>query len=80
MYDGTSSHMLSRSIEQGSSIIKYCVYNNFFNGYAPPPGGSEWIISIGDYVDNSFTSVGSSDSREVMLELLLGFVFHFLFV
>ena len=34
-----------------------------------PPGGSEWIISVGDYVNNSFTALGSSDSREVRLEL-----------
>ena len=42
------------------------------------PGGSEWIISIGDYVDNSLTALGSSDPREVRLELYLGFyVFSF---
>ena len=35
----------------------------------PPPGGSEWIISIGDYIDNSFTALGSSNPREVGLEL-----------
>ena len=34
-----------------------------------PPGGGEWIISVGDYVDNSFTALGSSDPREVRLEL-----------
>ena len=34
-----------------------------------PPGGSEWIISVGDYVNNSFTALGSSDPREVELEL-----------
>ena len=34
-----------------------------------PPGCSEWIISVGDYVDNSFTALGSSDPREVRLEL-----------
>ena len=34
-----------------------------------PPGGSEWIISVGDYVDNSFTALGSSDPNEVRLEL-----------
>ena len=34
-----------------------------------PPGGSEWIISVGDYVNNSFTALGSSDPREVRLEL-----------
>ena len=35
----------------------------------PPPGGSEWIISVGDYVNNSLTALGSSDPREVRLEL-----------
>ena len=41
-------------------------------------GGTEWIISVGDYVDNSFTALGSSDPRELRLELLLGFyVFSF---
>ena len=41
------------------------------------PGGSEWIISIGDSVDNSFAALGSSDPREVRLKLKLGFyVFH----
>ena len=34
-----------------------------------PPGGSEWIISVVDYVDNSFTALGNSDPREVRLEL-----------
>ena len=33
------------------------------------PGGSEWIISLGDYVDNSFAALGSSEPREVRLEL-----------
>ena len=32
-------------------------------------GGSEWIINVGDYVNNSFTALGSSDPREVRLEL-----------
>ena len=45
------------------------------------PGGSGWIISVGDYADNSFAALGSSDPREVRLELELGFyVFHFRFV
>ena len=35
----------------------------------PLPGGSELIISVGDYVDNSFTALGSSDPREIRLEL-----------
>ena len=45
----------------------YCLYPiyHLFN----PPGGSEWIISVGDYVNNSFTALGSSDHREVVLEL-----------
>ena len=45
------------------------------------PRGSKWIICAGDYVDNSFTALGSSDPREVRLELLLSFfVFNFRFV
>ena len=28
-------------------------------------GSSEWIISIGDYVNNSLTALRSSDPREV---------------
>ena len=34
-----------------------------------PTGGSGWIISAGDYADNSFAALGSSDPREVRLEL-----------
>ena len=34
-----------------------------------PPGGSEWIISVGDYIDNSFTLLGSSYHREDRLQL-----------
>ena len=34
-----------------------------------PPVGSEWIISVEDYVDNSFAAFGSGDPREVRLEL-----------
>ena len=41
------------------------------------PGGSEWITSVGDYVDNSFTALGSSDPWEVRLELWLAFMFCF---
>ena len=43
--------------------LKYILY------LIVPPGGSKWIISVGDYVDNSFTALGSSDPREVRLEL-----------
>ena len=35
------------------------------------PGGSEWIMSVGDYVDNTFNALGSSDPREIRLELYL---------
>ena len=35
--------------------------------HCAPPGGSKWIISVGDYADNSFTALGSSDPREVRL-------------
>ena len=34
-----------------------------------PPGGSGWIISVGDYADNSFAALGSSDPREDRHEL-----------
>ena len=44
------------------------LYENLFI-IRNPPGGSEWIISLGDYGDNSFTALGSSDPREVRLEL-----------
>ena len=44
-----------------------------------PPWGSKWVISVGGYVDNSLTSLGSSDPREVRLELAF-YVFHFRFV
>ena len=35
----------------------------------PLPEGSGWITSVGDYVDNSFAALGSSDPWEVRLEL-----------
>ena len=34
-----------------------------------PPGDSKWIISVGDYVDNSFTALGSSYPTKVRLKL-----------
>ena len=34
-------------------------------GLCIPPVGSEWIISVADYVDNSFAALGSSDPWEV---------------
>ena len=39
------------------------------DSYLSPPGGGERIISVRDYVDNSFTALGSSDPREVRFEL-----------
>ena len=53
-------------------FLKFCVispaiYVPFFLYHSL--GGSEWIISAGDYVDKSFTALGSSDPREVRLEL-----------
>ena len=33
------------------------------------PGGSGWIIHVGDYADNSFAALESRDPREVRLEL-----------
>ena len=50
------------------SIKSFCVFNLNFD-QVDPPGGSEWIISVGDYADDSFTALGSSDPREVRLEL-----------
>ena len=63
-------------------IIMFCMDHIFsINCVPPPPGGIELIISVGDYVDNSFTALGSSDPREIRLKLLLCFyVFHFRFV
>ena len=49
-------------------FLWYCLFANFMI-LCFPPGGSEWIISVGDFVDNSFTALGSSDLREVRLEL-----------
>ena len=49
------------------------MYNIYFKAVLVfifnPPGDSGWIISVGDYIDNSFTALGSSDPREVRLEL-----------
>ena len=47
-------------------LYKWTEHGLYNNG---PQGGSECIISVGDYVDNSFTALGSSDLREVRLEL-----------
>ena len=41
----------------------------FFYYWGTTPGGSEWILRVGDYVDNSFAALGSSHPREVRLEL-----------
>ena len=38
-------------------------------GARDPPGGSGWIINVGDYADNSFTALVISDPGEVGLEL-----------
>ena len=58
-------------------MICPCRYDELIIAIAPevllinntPPGSSEWIICLGDYVDNSFTALGSSDTRKVRLEL-----------
>ena len=34
-----------------------------------PQRGGKLLISVGDYVDNSLTALGSSDPRKVRLEL-----------
>ena len=42
--------------------VKYWSIARGFEFSIPsPPGGSELIISVGDYVDNSFAALGSSD-------------------
>ena len=52
-------------------VYLYIIFEKISSGAldTPPPGGSKWIISVGDYVDNSFIALGSSDPREVNLEL-----------
>ena len=63
-------------IDSGFSIQGTCTVNarhtqhhfDTFKGGVPPRG--QWMdYSVGDYVDNSFTALGSSDSREVRFEL-----------
>ena len=70
-------------IRFGENDVLVTIYINFGGGlgelhgspyifgllFISPPGGGEWIISIGNYVNNSFTALGSSDPREVRLEL-----------
>ena len=43
-------------------LYSYAFATIFLN----PPGGSKWIRSVRDYVDNSFTALASSDHREVV--------------
>ena len=49
--------------------VKSIAMNSIRTTLLTPIGGSEWIISVEDYVDNSFTALGSSKSRKVRLEL-----------
>ena len=60
-------------------LLKYFLLSCSLYSCIPPRG--KWMdYSLGDYADNSFAALGSSDPREVMLELELGFyVFHFRF-
>ena len=44
-----------------SCTVQLCVVRRV------PPGGCESIIRVEDYVDNSLTSLGSCDPREVRL-------------
>ena len=57
-----------RSLLYGQ-ILQSVLYGHICMVYSASPGGSEWIISVGDYVNNSFTALGSSDPGEVRLEL-----------
>ena len=50
-------------------LIKYYCVIFIIIVFSSPTVDSEWIISVGDYVDNSFTALGSSDPRAVRLEL-----------
>ena len=51
-----------------------------YHRYLPREQSMDYI-SVGDYADDSFAALGSSDPREVRLELQLGFyVFNFQFV
>ena len=54
-------------IHSDASVVTF--YFAFSRAPPRPPGGSGWIISVGDYADNSFAALGSSDPREIMLEL-----------
>ena len=47
----------------------HLIFCYYFAIIFDPPGGSGWIISVGDYADNSFAAFGSSDPREVRLKL-----------
>ena len=54
---------------QSPEMHYFFFLNSHIFNWIYPPGGSEWIISLGDYVNNSLTALGSSDPREVRLEL-----------
>ena len=43
--------------------VSFISYVWSYNSDTQPPSGGEWIISVGDYVNNSFTALGSSDPR-----------------
>ena len=49
----------------GSFIVVHVIYFTEFL----PQGGNKWIVSAGDYVDNSFTALGISNPREVRLQI-----------
>ena len=52
---------------------------SYFLLISNPSGGSKWILSVGDYVNNSFTALGSSDPREVS-DLNMAILRHFLLI
>ena len=65
---------ISLLIEWGAFLVlmgEYvsCDFVLIFFFFLMSPWGSEWIISVEDYVDNSSTALGSSDPREVRLKL-----------
>ena len=59
-FNSPNSHLIISVVDSPPLTFPWGEYN---------PGGSGWIISVGDYADNSFAAMGSSDPREVRLEL-----------
>ena len=74
-YPGTNllakfDHNLSWHEPNSIYVYLYIIFEKRSPGALDtPPGGSKWITRVGDYVDNLFTALGSSDPWEVRLEL-----------